>query len=191
MTELELIKIVAGSSFFGAVFGSGITSLVNWLLSKRNFKFKSYEEIVKKRFSAYEKLSRVSLFLNMNVQEDDGIIVPFAFTSAINQLEGFQIMITEAFTQTFWLNEKTGEIFTELNVYVYNINSEAASTSDPERALKEIAALDREKISDISKRLNRQLREDLVSLHDVEKFVKRTTGPKRKYPVMSYKSSTE
>lgn len=191
LTELDLFKIVAGSSFFGAILGSALTSLVNWLLSKRNFKFKSYEEIVKRRFSAYEKVSKVSLFLNMNISEEDGKIVPYAFANGIAQLEEFQMMLMEAFTEAFWLNEETADLFTELNVYCHNVNAEAVSTVNPEIALKQIASQDREKVRSLSKRISKQLRDDLVNIHEVKKFVNRTTRTKKRYPVMSYKGNPE
>ena len=189
LTDIELIKIVVGSSFFGAIFGAGITSMVNWFLSKRNFKFKSYEEIVKRRFSSYEKITKINVFFNLKIRQEDESIIPYPFANGMEQIENFQMIIMEAFAESFWLNENMSDLFTELNVYIHNVISEATENDRPEPALIQIAIRDQMKIKDLVKRLNKQLREDLIKIHEVENFVHRTTSHKKTYPVISHKDN--
>jgi hypothetical protein len=191
LTQADIFKIIMASSLGGGVLGAAITSLVNFLLTRRNFKFKSYEEIVKKRFVAYEKMSKVSMRLNFYIRENDDTIIPEIFSNGLRAFEDFQLVLLDAFTDSFWLDQKTGDLLTELGVNISNWSSEAQATKEPDLALVQIALRDKIIIKNIAKRIAQQLRNELLNLHEVEKFVNRRTKDTTKFPIMSYKPDQE
>jgi hypothetical protein len=191
LTQADIFKIIMASSLGGGVLGAAITSLVNFLLTRRNFKFKSYEEIVKKRFTAYEKMSKVSMRLNLLVREPDDTLTREVFAFGIENFEKFQLVILDAFTDSFWLDKKTGDLISELGSKINNWQAEAEATIEPDSALKNISIRDVPIIKDLSKRISEQLRKELLSLHKVENFINRRTKDTTKFPIMSYKPDQE
>ncbi len=191
LTQVDIFKIIMASSLGGGVLGAAITSFVNFLLTRRNFKFKSYEEIVKKRFVAYEKMSKVNMRLNFYIRENDDTIIPEIFSNGLRSFEDFQLILLDAFTDSFWLDKKTGDLLTELGVNLSNWTAEAQATKEPDLALIQIALRDKIIIKNLTKRIAQQLRNELLNLHEVEKFVNRRTKDTTKFPIMSYKPDQE
>lgn len=187
LTELDLFKILATSSLIGAVLGAIITSSVNYLLPSRNFKFKSYEEIVKKRFIAYDKISKVSMRLNVYIRETDDTVVNEVFVNGIRHFEDFQIVILDAFTDSFWLDQKTGDLLSQLSVQFSNWTAEAHSTSDANLTLTQISIRDKSLIKSLADSISQQLRHELINLHEVEDFVNRKVKRNIKYPIIKYR----
>jgi hypothetical protein len=186
LTELDLIKLIATSSFAGGVLGAIITASVNYVLSKRNFKFKSYEEIVKKRFIAYDKISKVSMRLNVYIREADDTVINEVFVNGIRYFEDFQIVILDAFTDSFWLDQKTGDLLSQLGVKFSNWTAEAQATSDANLALIQISIRDKSLIKSLADSISQQLRHELINLHEVEAFVNRKVKRNIKYPIIKY-----
>jgi hypothetical protein len=184
LTELDLIKLIATSSFAGGVLGALITSLTNYILTRRNFKFKSYEEIVKKRFMAYEKISKVSMRLNIHIQENDDTITHEIFANGIRHFEDFQMVILEAFTDSFWLDSKTGDLLSQLSVQFSNWAVEAQASTNPDLKLKQISMANKEIIKSLTGNISKQLRHELINLHEVETFVNRKSQHKKRYRLL-------
>lgn len=184
----QIITVLLTSSFLGAILAAMITGLINWRLSSRNFKYKSYEEIVKRRFQAYEKISRVQLSFNLYISDKTGI-TPYVFANGIQGLEDFQLTLIEAFSESFWLNEEVGSVMTELTVYIHNVDDEAKNNgnTDPNNELILIAKRDADKIKAIKSKLAKQLRNDLINIHKVENFIRKNTEQKPEYKVMTWK----
>jgi hypothetical protein len=187
LTELDLIKLIATSSFAGGVLGAIITASVNYVLSKRNFKFKSYEEIVKKRFIAYDKISKVSMRLNVYIREADDTVINEVFVNGIRHFEDFQIVILDAFTDSFWLDQKTGDLLSQLGVKFSNWTAEAQATSNANLALIQISIRDKSLIKSLADSISQQLRHELINLHEVEDFVNRKVKRNIKYPIIKYR----
>lgn len=181
----KILTLLLTSSFLGAIFSAFITGLVNWLLSSKNYKLKTYEEIAKKRVQAYEKMVSISYQFKLFVSDNEKI-VPYVFANGIKHLNDFQITMMEAFIESFWLDQNMSDLFTELNIYVHNVESEARSHENPDEYLKQIAVRDKDKIRDINKRLSNQLRTDLLNIHEVERFIRKTTPNRPKYKVLSW-----
>lgn len=185
--DWQLVTIVLTSSFLGAVLGAIISGIFNLFISNNNFKLKSYEEIVKKRFQAYEQIAAVTLQFKLFIHDEDGIVVPYVFANGMKGLDNFQMLLMESFTYSFWLDEKMGSLVTELNALVYNMRSEAIMKQNSDEYLRKIAALDKEQIRDLSRRLSSQLREDLINIHKIENFVRSKTKSKESFSIKSWK----
>lgn len=178
--------LVLTSSLLGAILASIITSTVNLYLASKNYRLKTYEEIAKKRIQSYEKMVAISYQFKLYMSDNEKV-VPFVFANGIKYLNDFQMILMETFIESFWLDQTIGDLFTELNVYVHNIESEAKSNENPDEYLKIIAVRDKDKIKDINMRLTNQLRIDLLNIHRVERFIRKTSPKKPKYKVISWK----
>jgi hypothetical protein len=181
----KTLTLLLTSSFLGAILASIITSTVNWYLASKNYKLKTYEEIAKKRIHSYEKMVGISYQFKLYISDNEKI-VPFVFANGLKYLNDFQMILMETFIESFWLDQTMGDLFTELNVYVHNIQSEAQSHENPDEYLKQIAVRDKKKINDINTRLSNQLRIDLLNIHKVERFIRKTSPKKPKYKVLSW-----
>jgi len=186
LTEVDLIKLIATSSFAGGVLGAVITSLTNYILTRRNFKFKSYEEIVKKRFIAYEKISKVSMRLNIHIRENDDTIIHEIFANGIRHFEDFQLVILDAFTDSFWLDQKTGDLLSQLSIQFSNWTAGAQASQKPDLTLKQISTADKAIIKSLAEKISEQLRYELINLHKVEAFVNRKSQHKKRYRLLGY-----
>jgi hypothetical protein len=181
----EIIGILLTSSFLGAIIASIITGAVNWYISSKNYKLKTYEEIAKKRINAYEKMVGISYQFKLYISDNQKII-PYVFANGIEYLNEFQMVLMQIFVESFWLDQSIGGLFTELNTYIHNVDSEAKSHKNPSEFLKEIAVRDKDKIKDLNKRLSNQIRIDLLNIHQVERFIRKTSPKTPKYKVMSW-----
>jgi hypothetical protein len=129
--------------------------------------------------------------LNVYIRQTDDTVIHEVFVNGIRQFEDFQTVILDAFTDSFWLDQKTGDLLSQLSVQFSNWTAEAQSTPDANLALIQISIRDKSLIKSLADNISQQLRHELINLHKVKAFVTRKSKYKKRYPLIGYNHPQE
>lgn len=174
--ESNAVALVLTSSLLSAL----ITSTINWLLQRTNYKHDYYKKILEKRLQTYESVEKIIDRLSLFTQLEDGSVFHSIFFSAEYHLDF--LMLTSLGTNTLWLSNELGDKLTEFSIFLLQeIGNEVQGIPKEEVDEKhisigiQIAPQVREFKNDIKLIFH----QDITELHDVKAFLKRKKEKER------------
>ena len=166
------------SSVIAALLGGVIAAFVTLRVDRNQYINDYYKTVVQRRLAAYEELEHLITLLKTSVADDsDNKVYHLIFTDG-DKLKAFEILFRIS-SQSLWLSDEVMEETINLNRLLYCCPSNQV----------EIFAFAKEHyktIAEIRTRLERLHLRDLITLHEVAKFLK-SKKPKDSYGLLSTK----
>lgn len=184
MTQSQIIIAIISSSVVAAV----LTSIINWLLVKQNYKNDYYKIILEKRINAYENMNSLVSEMSVLTNMGDYLIPTICFT--VESFDNFQIKLALSVSDGFWLSSELSSKLSETNVYLLNNISNKISTDprkiDIDEKYNESGKLELEQVRAFRKSLQTIMNSDFKKLYDVRSFLNsyKVGGPE--HAVMKY-----
>lgn len=168
---MENIWITIFSSAGVASVISAIASFVNNRLAhNREYKDDYYKMVIAKRMDAYSKVEVVILSLKKLVRdESDNCLYNIIFNNSHEEFFTFQTQLYEIAANSVWLSKDMYNALSELNLLFTQIDSQVL---DDGSNLLILGKQNRKKIADIRIRIEDIFRKDILSLHEIEDFLK-------------------
>ncbi|WP_221389945.1 hypothetical protein [Dyadobacter sp. NIV53] len=165
---MENFTLVLTSSVLAAT----LTSLVNWLLQRNNYRNDYYKKVIEKRMSVYDEVSKVMGRLQIiNVSPSNK--KSHAVFLDHNQYEDFAIMLAKASLEGIWLSNNCSKLLTTLNEFLYNTFRDIPEISDNKRLdSMNIAEKNFSEISRQRELIRDQILKDLLIMYEVKSFLK-------------------
>lgn len=181
MNTTNIILTIISSS----VLASILTSLFNLRLQNLNYKKDYYKKLLDKRLDAYETLNNLTKELSTFVQFNDYVIHGFMCTEQFNT--DFISKLDRTISKSFWLDNKTSEKLTELNVFLLNNVSnnidEFLSTEKKKEKYQELGHIHFEEIRAYNNSLKLSIQKELKNLYKINDFFSQSNKKEKSFPV--------
>lgn len=167
---MDTIPIILTSSLLSAF----LTSFVNWLIQRNNYKNDYYKKLLDKRLSAYEEVESLTSKMRLLIHLEDGNVCNAFFSSGRQEYELFVISLMAPSMSSFWLSGEVSSKITELNVFLLNeVSYRIEDLSDEQAAitLEKLGVKHRESIKAIRKEIEMLIYKDLKTLHQIPQFI--------------------
>lgn len=161
---------ILSSAVIAAIVSSIATYIINILTHKRKYKDDYYKMVISKRMDAYSKVEVVILSLKkLVVDESDNCLYNVIFNNSHEDFFAFQAQLYEIAANSVWLSKDMYNALSELNLLFTQIDSQVL---DDGSNLLILGKQNRKKIADIRIRIEDIFRKDILSLHEIEDFLK-------------------
>ena len=171
MDTSKLIITVLTSSFLGA----GLTSFINFIIQRNNYRDDFYKKVLDKRLLAYENLMPLIKELQIFVHTDKSELCPTFMTKKDHFYTVF-IQLGVGGFESIWLSPEMGMKISNLNIFLlenvlYKIPPTDALTNY-ERKLERKGVELRDSLRDIRVDLQTQFKKDFSEIPNVKLFLK-------------------
>jgi hypothetical protein len=164
---MENFTIVLTSS----VLAAGLTSVVNYLIQRNNYKYDYHKKVIDKRMLAYQKLFEVNGMLEI-INFSRAGKKSHAFLSSKAMYDTYILNLGKSGFEGIWYSNELSSMMTELNIYLYSkFNDLVESDGDVVDQILSIAEDSYEDVYAFKCKINQQLVSDLLVLHKVEDFL--------------------
>lgn len=157
--------------FTSSVVAAGLTSTINWVLHRNNYRNDYYKKIIDKRMVTYDAIYQILSRLQSIEIHPDGRKMHGTFTE-FNFYQDFIVQLTKESLPGIWLSNNFSIKLTNFSVFLYNkfgfASDENAITSGE---IRKIAVDNYDEICRIKDDLRDQLLQDLRTLHKVPEFL--------------------
>lgn len=173
-----LIAVMSSS-----VLSAGLTSYINYLLSKNLYKNEYYKKLLDKRITAYENINKQLTPLKLMVHYDDSnIIVPQILTFGKDYIGDYMAQLAMLLDEGLWVSEELNDEILNLNVLLLEIFG-LENISDflsNKKGIELISIKYSDKIRSIRKNIEKVIAKDLSSLYNLPLFLKSLNVQKTK-----------
>ena len=167
---MENLTIILSSTVLAAIVSSIASYIINILTHKRKYKDDYYKMVIAKRMDAYSKVEVVILSLKKLVRdESDNCLYNVIFNNSHKEFFAFQAQLYEIAANSVWFSKDMYNALSELNLLFTQIDSQVL---DDGSNLLILGKQNRKKIADIRIRIEDIFRRDILSLHEIEDFLK-------------------
>jgi hypothetical protein len=155
--------ILLSSSALSAFVSAVIAGLINLRAKRNEYVNDFYKTVIKRRIAAYEQIENLIIWLKLAVCDADGrpYHILFSEDGGWEKAHALLVMIS---SQGLWLSDEAFQKGRELNILIFHLDK----PSDVIRFAKE----NHQAIATIRAELERVLAKDMLTLHDVERFLK-------------------
>lgn len=168
----QFLSLVISSSVLSAI----LTSFVSWRIHYYSYRNDYYKKILDKRIEAYEHVQRLLSMLKGSVQINGKGVCILYLSLGHEKYTDLLFNIISAIHNSFWISDETGEMLTELNVFMINsIDNALDENDDLDAQLVELGIKFRDEIRSRRFNIENQLYKDFSTLHKIEKFAKPKT----------------
>lgn len=162
---MGIVEVLLTSATISAIVGG----LMNWWFQEKSYRNDYYKTIISKRLEAYESVAHIVAQLRISVtDENDKKPFHIGLYESPNQLFTTLMSMCLAAMSNLWLSEKMIEKLTTLNRITYNFSVDKTSDNGVSKA-KEYY----EEIGQIRTDIENCMKQDLIDLYDVKKFLKK------------------
>lgn len=169
MNTAQIITLVLTSS----VISAGLTSWVNWLIQRNNYKNDFFKKLLDKRLSAYEQVESLIGILRPLIHYEQGRLCNLFLTHGKEHFDNFVISLAATSFNSIWLNEKISDKITEFNVFIIQeIDYQIDENKNVDEELIRLGIMNREKIKSFRLEFEKLLYNDLKNLHKLKPFLK-------------------
>ena len=169
---MNILEIALTSSLIAGTVSSLISYFFSIRLKKVEFKNNYFKEIINRRLDAYNQIDTfISHLKAVVVDEKTGEAYHFILGQNSQKFIEAQVNLQQSILKSLWIDENTSSKLEEINYFFFNIILEIENKKQEEIIL--IGKKHYNKISDLRFDLENCLREDLYSLHKVEKIFKK------------------
>lgn len=167
---MNTLWTILSSAVIAAIVSSIASYIINILTHKRKYKDDYYKMVIAKRMDAYSKVEVVILSLKkLVVDESDNCLYNVIFNNSHEDFFAFQVQLYEIAANSVWLSKDMYNALSELNLLFTQIDSQVL---DDGSNLLILGKQNRKKIADIRIRIEDIFRKDILSLHEIEDFLK-------------------
>lgn len=183
MNSTNIVAVALTSSVVAAL----VSFISNTIIQRYQFRNEYYKQLLAKRLAAYEATERVLTSLivvaDYEPKGDEGQFQKFTLNSILfskQRHEEWFSLLAEAMNRSLWLSHGTTKVLTKLNALLmsikakirYGAGEEVRLQSHDERVkAHNIAKEFTTKLTEVQEALDRQVRIDLRSLHNINSFV--------------------
>ncbi len=173
-----MIKVVLTSTLIATAIATIISSIITIYLKNLEYKNEYYKKVIEKRLFAYEFLeTQVAVLKTTVLDEEDLKPYHFIFSQGKDEFYEFTKNLHLAISFSMWINYETTIEMENLNEVFYNILSKIEKSI--ENDIINIGKENYSKISSLRKKLEENVRNDLLSLYDLNKLKKPRPNKKR------------
>jgi hypothetical protein len=151
------------STFVATVVSGLITGLYSLRAKQREYMNEYYKLILARRIAAYEHLETLIVSLKTAVLDHDKKPYHLLFANDENWQTAYDLM-GRLSTQSLWLSEDAFTKSQELNYLMFGLK--------PEGSVIEFGKSNYRKLAELRSDLERILAADLLTLHDVKRFLR-------------------
>ena len=163
-----LITLILSSTVIAGIISVIVSAIVTLILKHLDYKNEYYRIIINKRLIAYEFLERqIAVLKSSIIDESDKQLYNSIFAHGTNKFYEFQQNLFAAISYSFWINDKTSELMSELNYLLVNLGYQY----DLDNELIKAGKAKYKEIVKLRKKLEAALKKDLYDLHNVKKFM--------------------
>jgi len=164
---MQIIPIVLTSSFLSSV----LTSAINWLIQKNNYKNEYYKKILDRRLDAYENVETLIASMKVLIHSESGQLCNDFCSFGKSKFDGYMNSIVLVITKSLWLNPEISNLLSEYNVFLLqNIEYKIDKNINCDDELERLGILNRDKIQDFRHKIENLLYKDLKNLHKIKAF---------------------
>lgn len=153
------------------VAASVVTSIVNYLIKRFDYKTEYNKKILEKRISALSEVEAFVQTLKVAVLDKDNNPYHFALTMDSSEIHR---QSASASVMAMWISESILNQFRDYNQIIFGI------PTDPEEKIK-YAKINYVKIAELRHKIETSLMEEYLTLPDVRKFLKKKSLQKSEY----------
>jgi hypothetical protein len=176
MSKAEILIAIISSS----VLASTLTSFVNWIIHRSNYRNEYYKSILSKRLSAYEQVNSIVYDLSILINMGD-YVVPRICTSK-EYYDDFIIKVANTNIHSFWVSSRVAGKLTEINIFLINrIENHIGDDDDYDTRLEELGELHMESIRDLRRQLSTLMVEDFRKLYKIRSFLRNNSNIQNEY----------
>jgi hypothetical protein len=182
MTKLEVLIAIISSSVVATI----LTSFVNWLIHRSNYRNEYYKSILNKRLSAYEEVSSIVFDMSILMNEDEMVFHQIFYGK--DEYVDFIQKLVATNTHSFWVSSRVAGKLTEINVYLLNnIDNHLVESIDRGEQIKTLGKANVEEVRNLRRELSNLMSKDFRKLYKVRSFLRSTDskinehGVERKY----------
>ena len=162
--DRDFLVAVLTSSLLSGIVGALIVGYWNMLIKRSEYRHEYYKLILIRRIAAYEQLEELIVWLRVAVADTDQRPYHLLFSRDDDWETAFQTLY-KVTTQALWLSDEVFAKAKELNVLLYR-------PSHAGKGAIEFGKSNYQVIANIRESLEGMLAKDMLSLHDVKKFLK-------------------
>lgn len=162
-----IISIILTSTLIATIVSVIISSIVSIKLKQLDYKNEYYKKILDKRLNVYHHIENQIAVLKSSVLDDDGKAFHLIFSSGKEEFGEFQQNLFLAMSYSLWINDNTIDNLEKLNDLFFKISRQSVENDD------ELIAIGKEHynaIADLRKRLEANVKSDLIDLHNFKRF---------------------
>lgn len=176
MENSEIIKVILTSSVIAAILSVIVSAFVSLKLKHLDYRNEYYKKILEKRLEAYKYVETQIAVLKGAVLDKDGRPYHQMFSYGEDDFHKFQGNLIVAMAYSMWINEETTNEMENLNEIFFKISNKTNNSSPDE--MVEFGKQNYNAISTARKKLEHNVRQDLLNLHDLKRFMKKKTSNK-------------
>lgn len=169
METSKLIITILTSS----VISAALTSYINWIIQKNNYKNDYFKKLIEKRLKSYEAIGVIIEEFKSVVSLEGGAKFHGFFCDGYDEtILAHKDLIREI--NVFWLNEGTKELFYDFCNLIHDniINEIKPDKRTEDKQLITLATKNYQQIEKIRLELVQTIKSDFMQLHNLEKFIK-------------------
>jgi hypothetical protein len=155
---------ILSSSLLSGICGAFIAGLYNLRAKRNDYVNDYYKTVIKRRIAAYEKLENLIVWLKAAVIDKDNRPYHVLF-SRDNDWENAYKLLFDVMSQGLWLSDETFTKIRDLNYLLFSLKTEQGG-------MIEFGKDNYQVIAELRSELEKLLAVDMLSLHDVKRFLK-------------------
>lgn len=166
-----MIGLILSSSAVAAIVSSVCSYIIQRSALTKSYKQDYYKMVIKKRMECYEYIEthlEVMKMTTIDCKTGEGYHSMFGFNK--EDCRKMQIELLLVISHSMWLSDAMLKTFTELNKLILTIDSEL--NDDVENNIR-IGKRYYKQLSDIRIEIENNMKVDLQTMYDVDKFLKR------------------
>lgn len=168
MTTEQIALAILSSSLISGILGAFIAGLYNLRAKKLDYVNEYYKTVISKRIAAYEELEKLIVSLKTAILGKDNRPYHSLFFGDDPWPNAYRL-IFEAMSQALWLSDDVFQKIRDLNYLLFPGDRHEGGAEEFGKQNYQVIATLREEIERIH-------RIDMLSLHDVNGFLKRKKG---------------
>ncbi len=163
MTDQMWLAILS-SSLLSGICGASIAGLYTLRAKRNDYVNDYYKTVIKRRIAAYEKLENLIVCLKAAVLDKDNRPYHLLFSRDDDWENAYKLLFTVT-SQALWLSDETFIKIRDLSYLLFSLKKEQGG-------MIEFGKKNYQVIAELRSELEKLLAEDMLSLHDVKRFLK-------------------
>jgi len=167
----ETLAVILSSSVIATI----ISSFFNYKIQEYNYKKEFYKKLIDERLYAYMQVVMLINELKIQVYNEDGIICNRLFENGKKYYDNFIVQLVSTANYSIWFSKELDDYIQELNIFLLDeLNMKTGDETKADNRIKSIGTQITPKISEIRKKIEKQLYEDFADMDNLKEFLKAT-----------------
>ncbi|WPP52165.1 hypothetical protein [Catalinimonas niigatensis] len=181
MLSPESLNLLLTSTVIAGILSAIVSAIVSIKLKDQDYRHEYFKKILDKRLEAYHFIETQIAGMKSSVLDENARAYHLIFAYGKDKFYEYQHNLFVALSYSMWINDRTVVHMEKLDELFFNISRRIDETDD--NTLIILGKDYYREISDLRQTLEGAVRNDLLNLHDLNKF-RKSVGQRRRERVI-------